>query len=334
LWREFFSRLNVVRSRKNWLVLWSWVTTLSLLAPLVLFATRYFSWPLLALGFVYSMVVLGTHGTIWLHRYSTHRAYKFSNSLARFICRNLVLKIVPEEVYVVSHHVHHRFPDVPGDPYNPQAGWLYCFLADANHQGIRKDLTEREYEKLCKLMDHTGVRLNSFRQYQAWGTLCHPFWTVLHFALNWAFWYAIFFAIGGQALAVALFGASAVWALGVRTFNFEGHGKGSDRRRDGIDFHRKDRSVNQMWPGLVAGEWHNNHHLFPNSARSGFLPHQLDLAWLFIRSWAALGAIASYKDYTRDFFEQYYQPYQARKTAGVPPLETVVVAFDQPQESE
>ena len=317
LFRELFGKLNILRSRKNWLCLLCWTTTLSLLVPLGLFFARYFSWPLLVAGFFYSMVALGTHGTIWLHRYSTHRAFKFQSPLARFVCRNLVLKLIPEETYVVSHHVHHRYPDVPGDPYNPQAGWLYCFLADANHQGISRSLSEREYGQLCKLLDYTGVKLNSYGQYQRWGTLAHPLRTVAHFALSWGFWYAVFFLLGGHALAVALFGSAGVWALGVRTFNYEGHGKGSDRRREGVDFHTGDRSVNQLWPGYVAGEWHNNHHLFPNSARCGFLPHQLDLAWEFIRFYSAIGAISSYKDHSDEFQRRYYLPYKARQASAL-----------------
>jgi stearoyl-CoA desaturase (delta-9 desaturase) len=308
--------MNVLRSRKNWLACWSWSTTLSLLVPLALFLVRYRSWPLFCAGFLYSMVLLGSHGTVWLHRYATHRAFKFSHPFARFVCRNLVVKLVPEEIYVVSHHVHHRFSDLPGDPYNAQGGWLYCFLADANHQGIAKNLSEREYGQAGRLIDHTGVRINSYAQYKVWGSLCHPGWTIFHFLANWLFWYAAFFALGGHPLAVTLFGFSGVWALGVRTFNYEGHGKGKDRKREGVDFSLRDRSVNQLWPGYVAGEWHNNHHLFPNSARSGFLPHQLDLAWHFIRLSSAIGAVASYNDSKAEFYERHYLPYRARLRAA------------------
>src|SRR5690606_14211222 len=72
LWGEFFSGLNIFGSRKNWLSCFGWVATVSLCVPLVLFLAYHFSWWLVGVGFVYSMVVLGTHGTIWLHRYSTH----------------------------------------------------------------------------------------------------------------------------------------------------------------------------------------------------------------------------------------------------------------------
>lgn len=312
LWREFFARLNVFRSRTNWLSAFTWSATLALTAPLVLFLRYHFSWWLVALGFVYSMIVLGSHGTVWLHRYSTHRAYRFRNRFFRELCRNLVIKIVPEETYVISHHVHHRFAEQPGDPYNASAGFLYCFLADVNHQAIHRSLSEPDYERLCEMLRHTGVRMNSYASYRSWGSICHPAFTVGHFAANWAFWYGAFYLLGGHALALALFGSAAVWAIGVRTFNYGGHGGGRDRRRAGVDFNTRDIAVNQLWPGYVAGEWHSNHHLYPGSARCGFLRYQLDLAWWFIWLWARLGAIASFQDNTADFMRDHYHPYLAR----------------------
>lgn len=309
--REFFRRLNFLADRKNWLAFFGWATTLSFAVPLWLFFRYHFNFWLLALGFFYSMVFLGSHGTFWLHRYCTHRAFQIRNPFCLALLRNLAIKIVPEETYVVSHHVHHQFPERPGDPYNSRAGWLYCFLADVNHQPIRRDLDEKEYAQLRKLMSHTGVRVNSYAQYRRWGSLCHPAFAIGHYALNWGFWYGIFYLLGGNALAVALFGSAGVWAVGVRTFNYEGHGRGRDRRRDGIDFNRRDLSVNQLWPGFVAGEWHNNHHLYPNGARSGLLPYQVDLPWYAIRSLAAIGVISRYKDFKSEFLRDHYRPYRA-----------------------
>jgi len=123
--------------------------------------------------------------------------------------------------------------------------------------------------------------------------------------LNWSFWYLVFYLIGGNALACALFGAAGFWAVGVRTFNYEGHGKGTNRQRDGVDYNRKDKSVNQIWPGFVAGEWHNNHHLFPKSARSGFKSYQIDMAWYYIWLMNRLGAIISFNDAKKQFKERY-----------------------------
>ncbi|MFO1520069.1 MAG: fatty acid desaturase [bacterium] len=316
IFAEFFSRINFFQSKKNWLAFWSWFSTLILAIPLSIFFLRYFSWPLLFLGLFYSMVVLGTFGTVYYHRYSTHKAYTFKNKFWRFICRNLVIKLIPEELYVVSHHVHHHLPELPGDPYNVHGGWLYCFLADANHQPIAKNLSEKSYEQLTKLLQHTGVNLNDYGQYKKWGSLCHPGFTLFHYFFNWLFWFAVFYFVGGFALATAIFGLAGVWAVGVRTFNFDGHGGGKDKRVSGIDFNRKDLSINQVWPGYVAGEWHNNHHLYPNGARSGFLPYQLDLAWLFIRFYSSIGGIDSYRDYKEDFFRDHYRPYLSEKEKG------------------
>ncbi|MDP4247945.1 MAG: acyl-CoA desaturase, partial [Bacteroidota bacterium] len=76
----------------------------------------------------------------------------------------------------------------------------------------------------------------------------------------------------------------------------------------------KDLSVNQLWPGFVAGEWHNNHHLYPSSARSGFLTYQLDLAWHYIRLLKAIGGVSSYHDAKKLFLSRYRQPYMEKKS--------------------
>lgn len=313
LFREFFGRLNIFRTRKNWLPFFGWIMSVSLTIPFFIFLTKYFTWPLAVVGFFYSMVYMGSFGTFWLHRYSTHQAFKFRNAFFRSIFRNISIPIIPEEIYVLSHHVHHAVSEKPGDPYNVNGGGLYCFLADAIHQMINPNLSEPDYERAKKLMAHTGIYMNSYAQYQKWGSICHPIPTVLHFVLNWAAFYGLFYLMGGHALATALFGAAAFWAFGVRTFNFDGHGRGKDRRRDGVDFNREDWSVNQVWPGVVAGEWHNNHHLYPNGARSGFFKSQIDFPWYLIKCLHSLGIVTTYRDYQEQFMTNHVEPYHRKK---------------------
>jgi fatty-acid desaturase len=311
--REFWFRLNIFRAKKHWLAFFCWMQVLLLIPCLFIFFFQYFSFSLLVLAFVYSMIVMGTHGTIWYHRYCTHSAYTFSSKFWRFITRNLTIDVLPEETYVISHHVHHARSDQPGDPYNATAGFLYCFLADVNHQAISPDLTEDEYGRVVRMMEHTGVRPNTYRQYQKWGSVVRPGRTMVGWILNWAFWALVFYLAGGAGLVFALFGAAGFWAIGVRTFNYEGHGKGKNKHREGVDFNKKDLSVNQLWPGFVAGEWHNNHHLYPSSARSGFLNYQLDLAWCYIRFLKAIGGVSGYHDSKKLFLSRYRQPYMNKK---------------------
>jgi len=185
-----------------------------------------------------------------------------------------------------------------------------------NHQPIARNMTEKSYGKCVNLMRHTGIETNSFKQYQKWGTLAQPIRTIAAVLLNWSFWFAAFYLMGGFGLVCAMFGAAGFWAVGVRTYNYEGHGKGEDKRRDGVDHNREDMSINQIWPGYVAGEWHNNHHLYPKSARSGFKPYQLDLAWCYIKFLSLIGAVSHYKDSKKEFYLAYV-PAKVPKAAKV-----------------
>ena len=309
LFKHFFSRYNIFKSKKNWLTFCSWNLTFFLTIPFFTFIFKYLSWSLLPVGFIYGMVLMGSHGTLYLHRYCSHKAFRFRNPFFRFIVKNLVIKIIPEEIYAVSHLVHHKYSEQPGDPYNVNGGWFYCFLACANHQPIATDLGEKDYRVLSKFMQSVGLKTNSYTQYKKYGSLVNPINFLLNFGFNWLFWYGTFYLLGGHALATCMFGWAGVWAFGVRTFNFDGHGRGKDKRKEGIDFLKADRSINQFWPGYVAGEWHNNHHLYPNGARSGFLPYQLDLPWFFIYSCYKLGIITHYHDPKARFFKDHYNLY-------------------------
>jgi stearoyl-CoA desaturase (delta-9 desaturase) len=220
--------------------------------------------------------------------------------------------MIPEEIYVVSHHVHHAKSDEPGDPYNAHGGWLYCFLADANHQPIALNLSETDYAKARSFLQHTGLYCNTYKQYKKWGSISNPIRTITSILLSVTFWYTVFYFIGGHAVACALLGGAFFWALGVRTFNYKGHGKGSVRHKEGLDFNHKDLSVNQYVPGIFTGEWHNNHHLFPRSARAGFLKYQIDLAWYYIYFLYKIGAVKSYFDSRDKFISDYYMPQKVK----------------------
>jgi fatty-acid desaturase len=56
-------------------------------------------------------------------------------------------------------------------------------------------------------------------------------------------------------------------------------------------FNATDDSVNVWWVALLAlGEgWHNNHHAFPGSAKTGMLWHEIDISWLTILAMKNLG---------------------------------------------
>lgn len=270
-----------------------------------LFLTKYINFSLFAFFILYAMIIMSTHGTIWFHRYCTHKSFTFSHPLWCLITQNLVIKTFPEEIYVVSHHVHHALSDLPGDPYNAKGGFLYCMLSDVNHQSISENLDEVEYKRLKLFMNHTCIPLNSYAQYKKWGSLAKIGYSLTLWLANWSFWYLIFYMIGGHALACTGFSAAMSWFILVRAFNYTGHGGGKEKHKDGVDYDRRNLSINQNRPGWFSGEWHNNHHLYPSSARAGFLPYQIDLAWVYIFLMHKLKAVSSYKDSKNAFLKKY-----------------------------
>lgn len=324
LFRESFRRINIFKDKRNWISLMSWLMAVTMLPFLYFFLTEYITWYLVPVFLFYAMIVMGTHGTIWFHRYCTHNAYKFRHPVFRFITQNLVLKTFPEEIYVVSHHVHHVKSDLPGDPYNPKGGFWYCMLSDVNHQSLNKNLSEKDYKKAAHFMRHTGVSMNTYEQYLKRGSIVTPLYAFASWILNWAFWYGIFYLLGGHALATTLFSAALAWFVLVRAFNYTGHGKGEAHHKDGIDFDRSNLSLNQLRPGLFAGEWHNNHHLYPGSARAGFLSYQLDLAWIYIFCLYKLGAVTSFHNSHKDFLKKHYSNKPLNIKSGEEPVGAVI----------
>lgn len=314
LFKEAFTSINIFKSRKNWLPFLSWSIILIILPAFFFLLANFATWPLLIFGIFYGMMFMSTHGTIWYHRYCTHKSYKFKHPFWRFVTQNLVIKTVPEETYVISHHVHHVKSDLPGDPYNPRGGLLYCMLADVNHQSIAKDLSEADYTKAAQYLKETGVKLNTYEQYQKYGSVSSPFYTLLLYGFNWLFWYTAFYLIGstigdsslGHGLALSAFTAAMFWVVLVRAFNYTGHGGGKVKHLDGIDYDRSNLSINQTRPGYFSGEWHNNHHLYPNSARSGFLKYQLDVPWIYISTLKKIGAVNRVRDDKEKFLSEYH----------------------------
>lgn len=99
---EFFSRLNLFKDRKNWLPFFSWFKVACLIPFFLIFIVHFLTWWTILAAFIYSMVIMGTHGTIWHHRYCTHGAYKFRNVFWRFFTQNLTITVIPEEIYIIS----------------------------------------------------------------------------------------------------------------------------------------------------------------------------------------------------------------------------------------
>ena len=98
-------------------------------------------------------------------------------------------------------------------------------------------------------------------------------------------------------------------------------------------FDRDTLALNQWFYGLIASEWHNNHHMFPRSARNGFSAGQIDVAFGLVTILRWLGVVNSVNDQAPLFRERISRagdvvPYTAEESIAVTPaLNTLLSTF-------
>ncbi len=251
------------------------------------FLVRYFSLTAI-LSVVGIALFVGTvYNTVWYHRYCSHQAFKFRSLwFARvFLWTNPVS--FREESYVIPHRVHHSTSDEPGDPYGPHLGWLGSYLATETQQKMNRDITPAEFERLSKGLDHIGLVKNSYEQYLRTGSVENIWVYGARVLTANALWMALGYAIAGWAGALAWISGVALLTCVLRDFNFRGHASFFGTNEHGSP-------VNQVIYGLIAGEWHENHHDHPKLARSGLAWWQLDVPYLIIRAMNLCGIVTRY----------------------------------------
>ena len=253
----------------------------------VYFIVRYLS--------VYSIVAVAAIGvftgtvynTVWYHRFCSHQAYRFRSIWFTrvFLWSNPIC--LREESYVIPHRIHHSKSDEPGDPYGPHLGWLGSYLATETQQKMNREMSRAEYDRVARSLEHIGFVKNSYEQFQKTGSvenIWHYGARVLCANLVWS---ALAFAIAGWPGVLAWISGVFLFTFVVRDFNFRGHAS-----LFGTDKHGT--PVNQVIYGIIAGEWHENHHQYPRLSRSGLEWWQIDLPYLIIRGMKLCGVVTQY----------------------------------------
>jgi stearoyl-CoA desaturase (delta-9 desaturase) len=237
---------------------------------------------------VLSACFIGTvYNTVWYHRYCSHQAFKFRSIwFARiYLWTNPIC--FREESYVIPHRIHHAKPDEPGDPYGPHLGWLGSYLATETQQKTNRNLTVAEYDRLVKSLAHVGLITNSHEQYQRTGSV-EKVWSYLaRVVAAHLFWCSLAWAAAGWWGVWAWISAGFLFTFVVRDFNYRGHSALIGTGEHGAP-------VNQFIYGLIAGEWHQNHHQYPRLARSGLFWWQIDIPYWIICAMKVCGMVSQY----------------------------------------
>ena len=210
--------------------------------------------------------------TVYLHRYSAHRALELHPALKHFFRFWLWLTTGQNtRAWTAIHRKHHARCDTEEDPHSPQV------------LGIRKVLSEG-----AELYQAEAVNQETLDKY---GAGCPDDWvernvysrfTFMGIALMGAIDLALFGAIG-----ITIWAVQMIWiplfAAGV--INGIGHYWGYR------NFECADASRNVLpWGVLIGGEeLHNNHHTYPNSAKLSIRRFEFDMGWAWIRLFEMLG---------------------------------------------
>jgi fatty-acid desaturase len=248
------------------------------------FMTTHFS-VAAAVTVVVSASFIGTvYNTMWYHRFCSHQAFKFSSIwFARvFLWTNPVC--FREESYVIPHRIHHAKSDEPGDPYGPHLGWLGSYLATETQQKTNRKLSATEYERLERSLSHVGFVSNSYGQYRKTGSVENVWHYLARFVFAHFFWGGLAWLAAGWWGVWAWISGVFVFTFLVRDFNYRGHSAM-------FGHHRLGEPVNQIFFGVIAGEWHENHHQYPRLARSGLAWWQVDAPYWIIRAMKFCGIV-------------------------------------------
>jgi stearoyl-CoA desaturase (delta-9 desaturase) len=257
-----------------------------------------------------------TH-TMWLHRYCSHRAFEFRSPWLARVFLWLNGMAIREDTYAIPHRVHHQRSDRVGDPYGPHLGRFGSYLAIESVTKFNTDMTPEQYEHLTKTVSHIGFPVSTYEQFRRTGTVEHAGHLAVRTAVSQVLWSGLAYAVGGVPCVLAWYGAVAFVTFLIRDFNYLGHGGRRPRAKiEGWEFDERTLALNQIFYGVFASEWHNNHHKFPRSANLRLVPAQMDTAFLIIRLLHAVGVVSSYVDAVPRFREQLAAGKAVRPTAG------------------
>jgi len=210
--------------------------------------------------------------TLYLHRSQAHRGVDFHPVIAHFfrfwswVSTGMITK-----EWVAIHRKHHAKCETEEDPHSPKVYGINKVLL----QGVdlyRIESTKPEtMEKYGKGTPDDWLERHLYSPYAYAGI---ALFVVAHLIL---------FGIPGIIMIAVHLAAMPFFAAGV--INGMGHAVGYR------SFEMPSRATNLVpWALLLGGEeLHNNHHAFPRSARFAVQPWEIDIGWLWIRLFRALG---------------------------------------------
>lgn len=218
--------------------------------------------------------------TIGYHRLLSHRSFRCPKIVEYFWVLGGYLAFEGSPIWWATiHRAHHRYTDDTLDPHSPRYGWMNAYYGWIFRSKYPDYITPGDQAKdlvkdpIYRFLEQNGHWHRAHVLAVLFGL---TFRIVLLLCVGWP--------IALASLAAGVLVQQVPLLLNVvchlQNMGYKSYQTGED-------------SVNVWWVALLtAGEgWHNNHHAFPGSARSGFKPFELDPSWLMIRLMKLFGLV-------------------------------------------
>ena len=229
------------------------------------------AWQLLVVTLLITHVTI-VSVTVYLHRYSAHRALELHPALKHFFRFWLWLTTAQNtREWTAIHRKHHAKCETVDDPHSPVIKGLRTVLltgAELYRAEAENPETLRIYGKNCP---EDWLERNLYSRFPVGGI-----------AIMAVIDLALFGVLGMTVWAVQMMWIP-VWAAGV--VNGLGHAIGYR------NFECRDAATNLSPWGIIIGgeELHNNHHTYPNSAKLSVKPWEFDMGWAWIQLFSFCG---------------------------------------------
>lgn len=223
--------------------------------------------------------------TVGYHRLLSHRSFSCPKFVEYFWVAGGYLAFEGSPIWWATiHRAHHRYVDTALDPHAPKNGFFEAHMGWIMKTGYAAHTNPAEHSK---------------------DLIKDPLYVFLEQGGDWhrAHAYAVGIGVAFRLVLLCLFGwqvalASLLAGMAMLQIplllNVACHMQKLGYR----NFKSEDDSVNVWWVALLAmGEgWHNNHHVFPGSARSGLKWWEFDASWIVISTMKKLGLVHRVND--------------------------------------
>lgn len=181
-----------------------------------------------------------------LHRIFSHRTFKISWYLRDiFCCFTLLSMFSSSRTYIAMHRLHHRYTDTELDLHGPHQGFFTLIdmhIVDSKLIG-----------KIDKNESRIETFINTYYYELTYGTI------FLSLLINTVFFKYLILSVMFNYICIDV-------------FNYFSHKKTPFNYRN---YDTLNNSHNNLFLGIFGGDWHNNHHAFPNE------PNQRKRWWEF-----------------------------------------------------